>query len=476
MPTSDSGLRRLIASVFLLLPLSACTVGPDYVKPSMETPGAFRYAPANPRTPAEPAGGEWWRLFGDPVLSRLVEAAMDGNFNLAASAQRIAQARAVARISRSGLFPSVSTTPAYAKTGVSKTLETGPGGTFTAWDLPLEVAYEVDLFGRVRRGAEASLADAEAAVEDDLSLRLVLQTEIAVNYFAMRALDDDIRIVSRAIEVRRETLRILKNRYALGAISRLPVAQAEAELSATEALLSALSRDRTRLENAIAVLSGKPPVELSLAVDPLETPPPRMPSVVPSALLESRPDIRRAERLMAAENARVGVATAAFYPQISIRANAGFASGRAGDLFDVKSFAWGILPNIRIPLFEGGRNVAELDRARARYAEVYALYRQAVVEAFGEVENALVSVALLEREQAANLDAVRFAEEAYHLSRTQFEGGWVNYLSVLDAERTFLDNLRLSSRLRGQRYLAAVALIKSIGGDWIPGGGAVTRP
>lgn len=171
---------------------------------------------------------------------------------------------------------------------------------------------------------------------------------------------------------------------------------------------------------------------------------------------------------MAAENARVGVAEAAFYPRVSIRANAGFASGGAGDLFDVKSFTWGILPDIHIPIFEGGRNVAELDRARARYAEVFALYRQAVVQAFGDVENALVSVALLEREQAANLDAVRFAEEAYSLSKTQFDGGWVNYLSVLDAERTFLDNLRLSSQLRGQRYLAAVALIKSIGGDWAP--------
>lgn len=474
MPRSDSGLRRLIASVFLLLLLSACTVGPDYVKPAIAPPVAFRYAPANAPTPPEPAGGEWWRLFGDPVLRRLIAAAMADNFDLAASAQRIAQARAVARISRSGLFPSVSADPAYAKTGVSKTLETGPGGTFTAWNLPLEVAYEIDLFGRVRRGAEASLADAEAVVEDDLSLRLVLQTEIAVNYFAMRALDDDIRIVSRAIQVRRETLRILKNRYALGAISRLPVAQAEAELSATEALLSALSRDRTRLENAIAVLSGKAPVELSLRAAPLETPPPTMPSVVPSALLEFRPDIRRAERLMAAENARVGVAAAAFYPRVSIGANAGFASGQAGDLFDVKSFAWGVLPNIHIPIFEGGRNVAELDRARARYAEVYARYRQVVVEAFGEVENALASVALLEREQAANLDAVRFAEEAYHLSKAQFDGGWVNYLSVLDAERTFLDNLRLSSRLRGQRYLAAVALIKSIGGDWTPAVGSGT--
>ncbi|WP_373501220.1 efflux transporter outer membrane subunit [Desulfococcus sp.] len=468
----DRGLTRLFASVFLASMLTACMVGPDYVKPKVETPGAFKHAQARGQTPPEPMAEKWWRHFQDPVLSRLIEDAMAGNFDLTASAQRIEQARAVARISRSGLFPLVSVDPAYAKTGVSKTLETGQGGTFTTWALPLDVAYELDLFGRVRRGVEASLADAEAAVEDDLGLRLILQTDIAVNYFAMRAFDDDIRIVSRAIEVRRETLKIIKNRFTLGVISRLPVAQAEAELSATEALLLALSRDRTRLENAIAVLLGKPPAELSLNVDPLEEAPPEMPSVVPSVLLESRPDIRRAERLMAAENSRVGVAAAAFYPQVSISANAGFGSARAGDLFDAGSFTWGILPSIHIPVFEGGRNAAELDRAKARYAEAYALYRQTIVAAFGDVENALVSVALLERQQAANLEAVRFAEEAYRLSKAQFDGGWVNYLSVLDSERTFLDNRRLSSQLRGQRYLSAVALVKSIGGGWTAGAGA----
>jgi multidrug efflux system outer membrane protein len=251
-------------------------------------------------------------------------------------------------------------------------------------------------------------------------------------------------------------------------ISRLPVAQAEAELRATEALHHALSRDRARFENAIAVLLGKAPSEISLVVNPLEEAPPEIPSLVPSVLLVSRPDIRRAERQMAAANARVGVATAAFYPQVTLSADVGYASGSLSDLFDVRSFTWGVFPNIHIPVFEGGRNVAELDRARARYAEVYALYRQAVVQAFGEVEDALVSAALLEKQQTANQQAVESADEAYRLSRKQFEGGLVNYLSVLDSERTLLDNLRLSSQLRGQRYLSAVALVKSIGGTWEP--------
>jgi multidrug efflux system outer membrane protein len=464
----ERGLWQLFTAVILAATLSACMVGPDYTAPAVETPGTFKHALDGGDILTSPLRAQWWHLFEDPVLTRLIEDAMAGNFELTAAAERIEQARAVARIRRSGLFPFVSIDPSYSKSGVSKTLDTGPGGTFSTWGAPLDVAYEFDIFGRIRRGYEASAAETEAFMEDYLSLRLVLQTDIAVSYFTLRAFDDDIRIVSRAIEVRRESLKILRNRFRLGVISRLPVAQAEAELRATEALHHALSRDRARFENAIAVLLGKAPSEISLVVNPLEEAPPEIPSVLPSVLLVSRPDIRRAERQMAAANARVGVATAAFYPQVTLSADVGYASGSLSDLFDVRSFTWGILPNIHIPLFEGGRNVAELDRARARYAEVYALYRQAVVQAFGEVEDALVSVALLEKQQTANQQAVESSDEAYRLSKKQFEGGLVNYLSVLDSERTLLDNLRLSSQLRGQRYLSAVALVKSIGGTWEP--------
>lgn len=462
----DRRFIQLLAAVFMASTLTACMVGPDYVKPAVDTPGAFKYASAEGETLSAPLTGKWWRRFEDPILSRLIEDGMSGSFDLMASAQRIEQARAIVRISRSGLFPFVSVDPSYSRIGISKNLETGQGGTFTTWGVPLDVAYEFDFFGRIRRGVEASTADAEAVAEDYNSLRLILQTDIAASYFSMRAFDDDIHIVSRAIEVRRESLKILKSRYALGVISRLPVAQAEAELSSNEALLQSLKRNRARLENAIAVLLGKTPAQVSLAADPLEEAPPKVPSVLPSVLLESRPDIRQVERQMAAANARVGVATAAFYPQVTISANGGFGSAQAGDLFDVRSFAWGILPNIHIPVFEGGRITAELDLARARYAEVYALYRRTIIQAFGEVEDALVSVMLLEKQQMANQQAVLSSQEAYRLSRKQFDGGLINYLSVLDAERTLLDNLRLSSQLRGQRYLSAVALIKSIGGGW----------
>ncbi|AQV02979.2 hypothetical protein B2D07_10185 [Desulfococcus multivorans] len=466
MRLPDKKLIRPASAALLVFILSACMVGPEHLNPGVAPPGTFKYAASPHQTLAAPLSGKWWERFEDATLNRLVEAAMTDNYELAASAHRITQARAIARASRSDLFPALSADPGYARRGVSETIETNQGGTFTTWTAPLNVAYEFDLFGRIRSGYAASLADAEAVVEDDNGLRLILQSEIAVTYFAMRAFDDDIRIVSRTIEVRRESLTILKNRHMLGVISRLPVARAEAELRATEALLLSLQRDRTLLENAVATLLGKTPVELSLAPAPLDNPPPDMPSVLPSVLLIARPDIRRAERIMAAENARVGVAAAALYPQVTLGANIGYSSTRASDLFDARSFAWGILPNIHIPLFEGGRNIAELERARARYAEMYAAYRQTIVQAFGEVEDALVSVSLLERQQRANEQAVQSADEAYRLSMEQFEGGLVDYLSVLDAERTLLDNLLLKTRLRGQRYLSAVALVKAIGGSW----------
>ena len=450
-----------VLSIFL----SACTMGPDYVKPEVETPAQFKFA-GGQQGPDEKMKEKWWLLFEDVLLTQLIEESMTNNYDLKAAFHKLEQARSSARIARSGLFPFFNAEPAFQRRGQSENITGVPGGTSDTWLLPFNMGYEIDLFGRIRRGYEASQAETEAVEEDLNSIRLILQTDIALNYFAMRSFDEDIRIVNRAIEVRQEQLKILKNRHKYGAISRLPLARASAELSATEALLYDLMRKRTRIENAIAVLLGKTPSEISLRPDPLNTPPPEIPVVVPSRLLTARPDIRRAERIMAAENARIGVAEASLYPQIRIMGDAGFASSSSGNLFDSTSFTWGIIPSISIPIFEGGRRIADLERAGARYAEVYARYRQTIIRAFGDTENALVSADFLKKQAAANRRAVKSSEQAYQLSKKQYEGGMVNYLSALDSERTFLDNLRLESQLRGQRYISAVNLIKSIGGSW----------
>lgn len=443
---------------------TACAAGPDYVRPDVPSPERFRYATEGPEAPI---AAHWWELFGDPTLDRLVVEAEAGNFGLAAALERVRQARAAAGVERSGFFPTLSADPFLNRSKSSETLGQFSGGdTSTTYGVPFNIGYELDLFGRVRRGYEAAVADAAVAEESFRAARLVLQTDIAAVYFRIRGLDREIEVVERAQAVRGEQLKILGSRHEFGIISRLPLAQAEAELNATRATLFSIRRERVQLENALAVLLGKTPSEFELPPAPLDDDPPAVPSAVPSALLSARPDLRAAERTMAAANARVGVATADFYPRISIGADAGFRSGHYRTLFDSRSFAWGILPNIRIPIFEGGRLNANLERARSRYAETYAEYRQAIVRAFGEAEDALAGIDLLARQANANRMAVRAAEQAFEISRRQFEGGLVNYLSVLDSERTYLDGQRLSSAILTQQYTSAVNLAKAVGGSW----------
>lgn len=469
----DSGKRRrgVFSYLLVLIPIAGsflygCSVGPDYQQPAVETPKRFQYAGETP--PAEPGifKDGWWRIFDDVLLNQLVEEAEQGNFDLVAAVERVKQARAVSRVSRASLFPFFNVSPAFERRDYSENIDGSSGNTVSTYAFPFNLAYEIDIFGRVRRDYEAARADAEAVEADLAAVRLILQSDVALNYFALRSLDEEIRIVSRILEIREEELKLMNRRYETGVVSRLPLAQAKAELNATRALLFALNRERAQLQNAIIVLLGKAPSEMSLQPDPLREAPPKIPTVIPSSLLTARPDIRRVERTMAAESARIGVATSEFYPRITLSADAGWASSGADDLFDSRSFTWGIGPAVRLPLFEGGRNVANLERAKARFAEVYANYRQTIIRAFGEVEDSLVGADLLEKQESANDLAIESAEQAYDLSKKRFDGGLTDYLSVLDAERTYLDNLRLGSQIRGQRYASAVNLIKSIGGRW----------
>ena len=457
---------KLVMGIFIAMFLSSCTLGPDYVQPEIETPEGFKYAQKTENQQDKPLYENWWDIFNDDLLDRLIKEARHGNYELMAAVARVQQARAVARMSRSSLLPSITSSPSAQRRRQSETLKGSDGSIGAVYNFPFNVGYELDLFGGVRRGYEAGKADAEAVEEDYNSIRLILETDLAVNYFALRSLDEEILIVTRIYDLRKEQLKLLQSRLEFGVISMLPVSQAKAELNATHALLFSLQQKHAKIENAIAVLLGKAPSEIALYPEPLTGEPPYIPLVVPSVLLTARPDIKRVERQLAAENARIGVAKALFFPRVIISADAGFSTSYINTLFDSRSFTWGIGPNIRIPLFEGGRNSANLDRAKARYAEVYANYRQAVIRSIGEVENALVSVDFLKKQADANQLAVQASTRAHDLSKKQFDGGLINYLSVLDAERNMLDNLRLNSQLRGQRFISAINLIKAIGGSW----------
>ncbi|QTA81855.1 Outer membrane factor efflux transporter lipoprotein, NodT-like [Desulfonema limicola] len=457
---------KLITGIITALLISSCTLGPDYVKPEIATPEGFKYEQKATDTAQQLLYESWWEIFNDDLLNQLILEAGQGNYELIAAVARVEQARAVARMSRSGFFPSIINEPSAQRRKQSETRAGYDGSTGAVYNFPINVGYELDLFGGIRRGYEAGKAEAEAVEEDYNTIRLILETDLAVNYFALRSLDEEIRIVSRIYDLRQEQLELLKSRLQFGVISQLPVSQAIAELNSTHALLFSLQREHAKIQNAIAVLLGKAPSDLNIAPKPLAGDPPYIPSVVPSSLLTARPDIKRVERQLAAENARIGVAEASFFPRVIISGDAGFSTSHIGSLFDSRSFTWGIGPNIRLPLFEGGRNSANLERAKARYAEVYANYCQSVIRAIGEVEDALVSVDLFKKQADANQLAVQASTRAHEISKKQFDGGLINYLSVLDAERTMLNNLRLNSQLRGQRFISAVNLIKSIGGSW----------
>ncbi|HAV63090.1 MAG TPA: hydrophobe/amphiphile efflux-1 family RND transporter, partial [Verrucomicrobiales bacterium] len=346
-------------------------------------------------------------------------------------------------------------------------------GAITASTLhvPLDLSYEVDLWGRVRRGFESAQADAAASVAAFHNVSLTLQADVAQNYFALRALDAEIAVVNRTIALRTEQVGIVSNRFDSGLGTELDVARAGTELATAEAELATLRLRRVELENAIAILVGEAPADFRIepATDGLgdgSAKTPVIPAGLPSDLLERRPDIAEAERQLAAENARIGIAKAAFFPVVRLTGSGGFLSADVESLFNWESRVWSIGPSLSLPLFAGGRNKAGLERARARYEESVARYRQRVLVAFGEVENALAGIHLLGEQAAAQERALQQARRARDLALEGFNVGITGYLDVIDADRAALQNQRASLQLEGQRFIATVQLIKTLGGGW----------
>ena len=460
----------LAARSAVLALVAACrlpAVGPDYEPPADTTPPAYRYGDGDG---APPRRGDWWNLFADPELDRIVRRVRAQNHELLAAVRRIEEARAIVRVDRAGALPQVALEPGFRRSRASDEVETFPGapslGTQNVFSLPATLDWELDLFGRIRRTVEARTAEAEATVADFEALQLLLEAEAASEYLSIRALDREIAFVERSVEARRRSTALVRERFELGAVSELDLAQAETQLSVSESDFAGLLRERATRENALAVLVGEPASAFTLPVRILEGSPPPVPSGVPSEILRTRPDIRRAERLVAAENARIGVAEAAFYPSFSLSGDFGVEASEASDLFESGARIWSINPRIYLPLFQGGRNRAALDLAQARYEEVLEGYQQAVLEGIADVETALSSWKYLDRQTAAQARAVVAARRARDISFTQYEVGTVDYLTVLDAERTALDTERQEARLIGAQYLNAVQLLRSLGGRW----------
>jgi outer membrane protein, multidrug efflux system len=470
-----------LAAAFLLAQVSASaglfTVGPDYKAPTNAVPDAYKAAELGAWKVGRPLDNvpkaNWWAVFRDPDLDDLEARALQSNQNLKAAVARVEQARATARVARADLLPSLSFAPSYARQRYSPNQDPSFGSiTANSFSVPLDLSYEIDLWGRVRRGFESARADAQASLADYYNVLLTLQADVAQNYFALRSLDAEIGTVAATVGLRQEQVQLVRSRFEGGIGNELDVARAQTELATTEADAASLARRRNELENALAILVGSNPstFRLSASTNSAWSPePPSVPAGLPAELLERRPDVAEAERQLASANARIGVAKGAFFPVVYLTASGGYLSGDIQTLFNWDSRVWTIGPSVSLPIFAGGRNRAGYRRARAAFEESVARYRQQVLVAFGDVENSLAGIRHLAEQSAAQQRAVANARRAADLATERYRSGIVSYLDVVDADREALQAERGNDQLIGQRLNAAVQLIKALGGGWEAG-------
>jgi multidrug efflux system outer membrane protein len=462
--------RPLVVAALLL---TGCTVGPDYTPPREPAPAGWKesgpWKEAAPRDAI--AKGRWWEIFGDATLNELQLQAAAANQDLRAAVARVSQARAIARLTEAQFYPTISLDPSASRTRFAEERPVSPTvkpASYAASDfrIPLDLSYEVDLWGRVRRSVEATTAYAEASVAGYETIRLTLHADVAAGYFALRSIDSDRSVLRRTLDLRREALRLAQARLRLGAGNELDVARAETEVTTTEAESIGLERRRSEIEHALAMLTGRAPSEVSIPDKPLDLPPPAIPAGLPSELLERRPDVSEAERRLAASNAEIGIATAAYYPSIRLTATGGFESSELSSLFSWKNYIWSVGAAAFAPLFQGGATNADVERSRAKYEENISRYRQRLLVAFQEVEDGLSGLRILAQQAEAQDRAVASARRTADLSKTRYTAGLVSYLEVVDAERTALQSERLATQIQGQRLTTSVYLIKALGGGW----------
>ena len=466
---------RLVGCGFVALSaiavLSGCgTFLPNYKLPDNTAEAQFKEAIAANKG-AYRGQEKWWEVFGDPKLNELEENAGRGSTQLRAAAARVTQARAVARISDADLLPTVTLQPSATRERLSANRPVQPGSPVAGYSanrfrVPLDVAYEVDIWGKIRNASEAALARADAASDAFYTVMLTLQGDVAQNYFSLRALDAERAILRDTLELRIQGLDFVRARYKGGITNELDVTRAETEFASTEAEMIGIGKRRAELENALAVLQGISPTQFSLPESPLRATPPDVPVGLPSELLQRRPDVAEAERLLAARNAEIGVAKAAFFPSIRLTGQLGLDSGDLSDLLKSPSRVGFFGVGLQLPIFEGGRNKANLERSRAAFEENLAQYRERVLVAFQEVENGLAGLRVLAQQSEAEGRSVSSAKKSTQISNTRYKAGLVPYLEVIDAERTALTNQRLLTQLAGQRLVTSVALIKALGGGW----------
>jgi NodT family efflux transporter outer membrane factor (OMF) lipoprotein len=460
-----------VVSVILMLCFSGCTVGPKYRRPAAEVPPAYKevgdWKPAQPND--QNLGGNWWEIFHDPQLNALEAQVNVSNQNLKAAEAQYTQARALLRYQRADFFPTINAGASATRNRISNhrpASTVSNGVTYSDFQIPFELSYQIDVWGRVRRTVEAYRDQAQASAADLAAVNLSMHAQLALDYFQARTLDAEEQLLNSTVSQYEQALELIKSRFAGGIASDVEVQQAETQLETTRAQAIDVGVARAQYEHAVAVLIGKPPASFSLAPLPLTTPPPVISVGLPSDLLERRPDIASAERQMAAANAQIGVAKAAYFPNISLGATGGFESSAITTLISGPSVLWSAGPSALFTVFDVGRRRAASDQAIAGYNQTVANYRQTVLTGFQQVEDNVAALRILEHEAQVQDTAVTASQKYLELATTRYEGGVTSYLEVTTAQGAALSDEVTAVNILGRRMVAAVTLVQALGGGW----------
>ena len=460
--------RWALAPLFAALVLAGCASTP-VVEPVAPPAAPLAFKELDGRwaalQPAEAqARGEWWKAFADPLLDDLVARGDRNNTSIQLAAARLAQARALLRSANADRLPQIGVGAGAQRATANPGFgTTAPGTVFNAG---LGASYEPDLFGRLAKASNAAALDAQSREALVQSTRLLVQSDVAQTYFGLRALDAERALVRQTVVAYRDTLRLTERRYAAGDVAELDLARVRTEVASTESQALALDRRRAELEHALAVLLGELPSSLTVSESDWNGALPQVPPGVPSTVLARRPDVAAAQRTMQAAQARVGIAQAAWFPDVSLTASGGFASTDIGDLFKWSARAWGVGALLSLPIFDGGRREAGLQNANAQWDAAAAGYREQVLNAFRDVEDQLSSLRLLADQASTQAQAVDSASRATVLSTSRYRNGYVSQLELLDARRSELANRRLALQVRSAQYQSTIGLIRALGGGW----------
>jgi NodT family efflux transporter outer membrane factor (OMF) lipoprotein len=455
-----------------MLLLTGCTVGPNYKRPAAEVPPAYKevgdWKPAQPSD--EHLSGNWWEIFQDPQLNALELQVNVSNQNLKAAEAQYTQARAILRYYRADLFPTLTANPTATRIKTSSNRQPRSpvfnGITYTDLQIPFELSYQIDVWGRVRRNVESYRDQAQASAADLATVNLSMHTQLALFYFQARLLDAEEQLLNSTVTQYEQALELIESRFRGGIDSELQVQQARTQLETTRAQAIDVGVARAQYEHAVAVLMGKPPANFRLPPLPLTMPPPPIPAGLPSELLERRPDIAAAERRMAAANAQIGVAKAAYYPLVNLAALGGFESGYPSNLINGSSVIWSAGPSAVLTIFDVGRRHAFSDQAIAFFDQTVANYRQTVLTGFQQVEDNVAALRILESEAQVQDKAVAAAQKYLELAWTRYKGGVTSYLEVTTAQSAALSDELTAVNILGRRMVDAVTLVQALGGGW----------